>query len=71
MVNLSTFPVDKEHVGWSQQESSGQQLCGQMETSDDVPEGWILGLVLFSIIFSDLDSGFKYTNSRFADYNNW
>jgi len=57
--------VDKELARWPHLKGCGQWLNIQVER--DVPQGSESGLVLFSIIVNDMDSGIECTLSKFAD----
>ena len=63
--------MDKELVGWSQPEGCCQWLCVQVEPGHEVmsgvPQGCILGPVVFHILSNYTDSGIERILSNGAD----
>jgi len=66
--------VDKELVGWSQPECCCQWLCVQVEPGQEVmsgvPQGCILGPVVFHILSNYTDSGIERILSNDTDDTN-
>lgn len=60
--------MDKELVGQSQPEDYGQHLYVQLEVvMNYVPQGSVLGLILFIISISDIEEKIKCIFSKSAD----
>lgn len=64
--NLGKWDTRRIH-NWLDDNYINSSMSNWDEVSSKVPQGSVLGLVLFSVFINDFEVGTRYTHSKFAD----